>query len=696
MKTKVRVIIFIILALFSITIILLVLLYPLKITNIPYSTVIYDKNHVEIWEIPFENNYRHRDIKFEEIPNFYIKSIVSLEDQSFYYNIWISPRWILRSLINNVKSRKIVEWWSTISTQFIRNNLWLNEKRNLSKKFLEFFYAINLNIRYSKEDILTKYSNQLYFWYLNYWLSSASNYYFNKEVNNLTKAELLSLITIQKNSSKYDPYKSLEKFNSRFLLLAKTLKNNWIIEDKEFKNIINEKLYFNKNHENKLPYITDFINNSGNIDFLSINNSYIKIKWTSLKWRELVSKIETTIDYNLTRKIEDIATKSILDLAWKNVWDYGILILDKNTNELLTMIWGKNFYWKEWQVNSTLALRQPWSTIKPFNYLLASKMFWVEPNDAILDLPILYKTKDNYSYVPKNYSNTFEWEVSIWEALAQSMNVPAIKTLEKVWVNNLLEFLHKIGISSLNKDADHYWLALTLWDWEVSLYELTRAYSIFANEGKICDIKYLQSSQKKCFEVIESNYTDKIKYILSNRFLKLWGYPINSALDFENIDVFFKTWTSRNYRDNWTVWFTSNYIIWVWVGNKDASNMKWVSWATWAWEIFWKIVRNLEKTNSYTKLNNSSETISNNYLEITSPLNWEKYKINEYTQLENQKIKLDFSSNYQFNEYIWYLDDKKTESKFIILTPGKHKIRLELIYDWKIIISGETNYEVEN
>ena len=134
----------------------LVYLLPLSLNPLPDSTIIHDANDIEIWEIISDNKVRHRQISYDEIPEFYKTSIIQIEDKSFYDNNWIDLRWLLRSVINNIKARKIVEWWSTISSQYIRNNLWLNEDRWISKKILEFIYAIRLNGKYSKNEILEK------------------------------------------------------------------------------------------------------------------------------------------------------------------------------------------------------------------------------------------------------------------------------------------------------------------------------------------------------------------------------------------------------------------------------------------------------------------------------------------------------------------------------------------------------------
>ncbi len=652
-----------------------------NIQKIPYSTIILDENDIRIWEIIKDKKYRHEKVEYSEIPDFSKKVIISLEDKTFYDNSWVDLKAIIRALINNFYYGKSIEWASTISTQVIRNNYWLNEERTYTRKLKEFYLAIALNNKYSKEEILSNYLSTIYFWYLNYWLKSASYYYFWKSLNNLTKAEQIALLSLPKNPKKYDPYTKKTEFKKRFKQINYTLLNKKLITQSEYESIINEKLEFNTNHENKLPYIVDFI------------RSYEKYEKNELK---------TTIDYNLTKKIEEIGKNSIIPLLWKNVKDYSVIIIDRNTKEIKVLIWWINYYGENWQVNMVKSPRQVWSTLKPFTYTLAFEKLWYRPETTILDLPTQFQTNLWYAYTPRNYSLDYKWEVSIAEALSQSINIPAVTTLEKVWVQNLLTLLRDIWITSLDKDADYYWLALTLWVSEISLFELTRAYSIFAYDWKFCDYKIINNEKwivnsdtfisngseeiqkNNCKQIIEKKYTDMIKEILINRYNKIEAFPINWNLDFPDKEVFLKTGTSRNFKDNWTIWFTKNYIIWVWAGNKDWSEMKWVSWATWAWEIFKNIVDYLEKNNW---INEASKIEKNSisYLEITSPLNWSKYQIDLNKPKNTQKIKLDFSTNLVYDNYKWFINWEENKSDYIELISWEKEVKIFLYREWKII-----------
>lgn len=661
---------YLLIAIFVICFIISLLLYPLELKNTIPSTIIHDRNSVEIWEIINDNKTRHRPININDIPQFTKDVIIQLEDKNFYSNIWIDFSAIIRAFYNNIITSETIEWASTISTQVIRNSFWLNEKRTYIKKLKEFYLAIVLNTQYSKDDILEYYLNNIYFWYLNYGVRSASYYYFNKDIKNLTKAEQIGLLILPKNPSKYDPYTKEINFKNRFNKVVEYLNKEWLIDDKETLNIKSEILSLNYDHKNKSPYIIDYLK----------SDKY-----------EKKESIITTLDYNLTKEIDTIAKNTIIPLAWKDVWDYWILITDRKTNELLVMIWWIDYYLDNWQVNSTLALRQPGSTIKPFTYLLSFKDLWYKPDTTLLDLPIQFNTNDWNTYSPKNYSLDYKWEVTIAEALSQSINIPAVKTLEQVWISRLLNFLKSLKITSLDKDIDYYWLALTLWVWEISLFELLQSYSIFSNDWYFCEINIL--TNKSCKQIIEKKYTDMIYDILINRYFKLAWFPINSNLDFEDKEVFVKTWTSRNFRDNWSIWFTKNYMIWVWVWNKDWTYMKWVSWATWAWEIFRNIVNYLEKE-KYSPPKVIYEKNTSNYIKITNPLDNSKYKIDPTKPTDIQEIKLDYNTNLEHDKIEWYINNSLNENNFLKLKEWNIEIKLKLYKNNKVVWEDLTSIEV--
>ncbi len=685
MKKK-WIIIISIIVIISISYYILPFFITVSLQTIPESYNIYDTNNIKIWEIIKDNKYRHIETKFEELPPFLLKALVLLEDKTFYNNSGIDYLAIIRASIANLQNWKVVEWASTISTQLIRNSYWLNKKRTFKRKIKEFLLALALNKKYSKKEILEKYCNILYFGYMNYGFASASEFYFGKKLKNLTKAEIIALLVIPKNSNIYNPIDNKTRFQKRFSNLVEYFYKNKLINKTEYAYIKNEKIEFNIKNKNKLPFVTDFIRKKYFWKWNKIGYSDIrKIKLTN-------NKVTTNIDFYLTEKVKKLADTSILDLYNNNVNDYGVIILDKKTN-LKVMIWGYNYEDKKyWQVNSTLSLRQVGSTIKPFTYLLAFQDLGLTPSDKILDYPIQYKTNEWYSYSPQNYNLNYKWEVTIATALSQSLNIPAIKILEKIWIQRLYQFLQSLGISSLDKNSEEYWLALTLGDGEISLYELTRAYGIFAHNGDFCDINILKNEKEFCKRIINSKYINMIKEILTNRYFKINSFPINSNLDFPNRYVFVKTGTSRNFRDNFAIWFTKNYIIWIWVWNKDASYMKWVSGVSGAGYIFKKIVYELEKEKKNNKIVKLKEK-KLNYINILHPLDGSKFLIEDFRPEDSQKIKLEFDTNIKYDNKKWFINNTEVKNDFVFLDKWSYTISIKLFFKWKKI--GEKSSHIE-
>ena len=220
-----------------------------------------------------------------------------------------------------------------------------------------------------------------------------------------------------------------------------------------------------------------------------------------------------------------------------------------------------------------------------------------------------------------------------------------------------------------------------------------QAYTIFPNDWSLCTINYLQNEQSKCTQLVEKKYTDMVYEILSNRYFKLKWFPINSNLDFENKEVFVKTWTSRNFRDNWTMWFTENYLIWVWVWNKDWTYMKWVSGSTGAWQIFKEIVNELEKNNTKNKVI-MYEKNAEDYLEIISPLNESIYKIDKTKPDDIQEIKLEFKTNIDYDNFKWFINWNEYKKDFLSISEWNKDIELKLYIDWKIISSQKSNINI--
>lgn len=653
----------------------------IPLPKIPNSTRIFDKNGIQIWEILAENAYRHIPVKLDNVPNFLKDSIIAIEDQRFYKHQWIDFVAIARAFRNNIERWSTTQWASTITTQLIRNVYRLNKPRTIARKIAEFVLAFLLESQQSKEKILESYLGVINFWYMNFGVESAADFYFGKSVNQLTMAEIIALITIPKNPRKYNPYTNYESFKERFDLILLLLQRKQLISQDESEHIKQERLLWKENNSSKLPYIQD-----------TVANILMPPKSLIDQW-----KLETTIDFYLSKKIEKLANATIRQLAWKNVSDVWVLLVDRKTNEIRVLIWGSSYYNSWGQVNSVFTNNQPWSTIKPFTYLLAFKDLWWTPETTILDLPVQYKTKENYTYTPQNFSLRFKWPVSVATALAESLNVPAVKTANEIWTEKLLKFLRDdLRITALKKSSDFYGLALTLGVGDMSLYQLTRAFGVFSNDWEICDLKLFPNQESSCKKVIDSKYTDMIEKILGSRFLRFPAFPMLSNLDFEDRFVVLKSGTSRKFSDNRIVGYTENFLIGVWVWNKDGSPMKWVSWASGAGDLFKKIV---EETEPKTQGNLQQNMISYDqevrpYVQITNPLEGSVYKISNQIPFDYQSLVLQFATNISYDSFQRQINWKNIEKTWD-LAPGIHVISLILSSQWEPVAKSQSHITVE-
>lgn len=255
---------FVILALSIIPLLLGIYLYvgyflPFSLPDLPFSTVFLDRHGEEIGEKLYSGSLRHRPLQYSEIPPFYVRALIALEDRSFWTNNGISLRGIVRSIVRNISEGKFVEGASTLSSGLIRNALWIHKKRDFGTKMVEFLYAFRINHIISKESILAEYVNRISYGYMNIGLESAAIFYFGKSAMNLTEAEQIALLVLPKDPKKYDPYIEKANFQRRFILILDTLRLYGVLRADEYERIRDEKLTWNMSHGTPAPYISDFL-----------------------------------------------------------------------------------------------------------------------------------------------------------------------------------------------------------------------------------------------------------------------------------------------------------------------------------------------------------------------------------------------------------------------------------------------------
>ena len=549
-----------------------------KIDN---STRIYDRTE-KILLYDVHSNVKRVQVKGDEISQYVKDATVAVEDRHFYEHHGIRPTSIVRAFIENLKAGSIVQGGSTIDQQIIKNAL-LTQDKNIIRKIKEWAMAIKLDAQVSKADILTIYLNDASYGGDIYGIETAAQYFFGKRGKGLDLTEYAYLSALPNAPSYYSPYGNhITELENRKNLILKDMLDENLITQEEYNKSKNEKVVWQKN------------NTSGKaLHFIFFVRDYLENKYG----KDIVDtgglKVVTTLDYDLQSKAESIIKTHVLENAKKYHATNGSLItIDVKTGQILTMVGSRDYFDNEipGNFNTATALRQPGSSFKPIVYATAF-MKGYNPNTILFDVPTEFNTKcsanstpltnnkDVRCYSPENYDGKFRGPVSIRNALAQSLNIPAVKALYLAGVKDSILTAQKMGITSLNSGGD-YGLSLVLGSGEVSLLQITNAYAVFGNEGTYNPPAYILSVTDKNGNILESftqnsnnvipkNVANQISDILSDNEARTPLYGANSGLYFGDRPVADKTGTTNNYRDTWTIGYTPSYAVGVWSGNND-------------------------------------------------------------------------------------------------------------------------------
>jgi penicillin-binding protein 1C len=579
-----------------------------------------------------------------------------------------------------------------------RNLLGVNRERDFSGKIQEILLAIRIESRYSKREILLEYLNRVSFGRLSTGIGAASEAYFGKPLRSLTPAENLALLALVRNPSRYDPVREPEAFLKRMELVTNALETGGVLTPAQAEIVRHEPLVWTR-PKPELPYVADLVKSiaKGEKTGILSPSESSEIAKNLTNGTDLV----TSVDSGLTRRIEDIADSIRTGLQYRNVSDYGILVVDRATMKVRVLIGGADYAGQAGQVNAVFAPRQVGSTMKPFTYLLGIETHGHSMSDTILDAPASYLTADGNPYEPKNYSLGYRGNISLSEALAGSVNVPAVKMAQEVGVGNLLSFVRSLGVTSLRESADHYGLALTLGVGEISLWELLRAYTIFSDEGRLHDFSLIENTAPESGKsMAKPEAVSQIVDALSSHVFKSEEFPTGSALDFGEGKVFVKTGTSRNFRDNYAVGFTEKYLIGIWAGNKDGSNMRGVSGASGAGEIFAAIVGDLGESEGRvvpeSKRDPTIRTpkppvgkpVSGEPLTISSPLPGTRYRKDSGVPEDRQTVTVKYWSQRRYEQVNITLSTVGKIPKNIPISDGKLPIGTLVPGNYTVRVEG--------
>ena len=554
------------------------------------STKIYDRTGKILLYDVFQN-VKRTVVPFEEISRNVKNATLAIEDKEFYQHNGIKPKAILRAIFANISSRGYSQGGSTITQQVVKNSLLTNEK-SLSRKLKEWLLALKIEKELDKDTIFSMYLNEIPYGGSLYGIEEASQVFFGKKAGELTLAEAAYIAAIPQAPTYYSPYgihkDELEKRKN--LVLNEMLKSDFITEE-EYAQAKEVKVEFKPQEEKgiKAPHFVMFV------------KDYLEKKYGQEVLEKGGLRVITTLDYEMQKKGEEITKKFALENKEKfNAENAALVAIDPKTGEILTMIGSRDYFDKEIDGNFNVATaynRQPGSAFKPFAYAEAFNKGYM-PETALFDLPTEFSTlcdpqgnpidsfqkKEDVCYSPVNYDEKFRGPITMREALAQSINIPAVKTLYLAGMDDTLKLAQNMGITSLSV-IGRYGLTLVLGGGEVSLFEMTNTYGVFANDGvkntyqSIIEIKdkaqnILETKQKKSERVLPEETARKISNILSDNKARAPAFGETSYLYFPNKEVAVKTGTTNDYRDAWIIGYTPSITVGAWAGNNDNSPME--------------------------------------------------------------------------------------------------------------------------
>lgn len=546
-----------------------------------YSSVVLDRTgKVNLYDIYVDENRKF--IPLDDIPEYLKKATIAIEDKDFYKHSGFDPLGFFRILKNVIVNRRLIGG-STLTQQIVKNVLLTNE-RTISRKIKEFVLAVRIEKQFSKDDILQMYLNEVPYGGTAWGVSAASQQYFGKEAKDLNLTESIVLAGIPQAPSRYSPFSSNPKaYVTRAKEVARRMKEDGYIDgtlEKQVDDSLASLEFIKSSQKIKAPHFVMYIKQqieemfgSGILDTGGL-------------------KVTTTLDYSLQEASERIVAEEI-EKVKKNlkISNGASVILNPNNGEILSMVGSRGFFETEidGQVNVVTRLRQPGSSIKPVVYATAFEKGFT-PATLLMDVVTEFPGKDDKTpYIPKNYDGVERGPVKLREALGSSLNVPAVKLLALVGVREVLEQANKMGLSSLapsQENLSRLGLSMALGGGEVRLLDLVSAYGSFANGGlKVEPIGILkiedkngrvifEKKQVKPDRVIDEKVTFLVNNILSDNNARLLTFGPNSYLNLGSRAVAVKTGTTNDLRDNWTIGWSRDNVVGVWVGNNDNSQMK--------------------------------------------------------------------------------------------------------------------------
>lgn len=552
------------------------------------ATKIYDRNGEVILSSVYGEEKRTY-VPLSEMPDNLKNAVIAGEDANFYHHFGVDPIGIIRSIRNDILSKDLGQGGSTITQQLIRSTFLTNEK-SVERKIKEWVLSIELDRRYSKDQILEWYLNQVPFGVNIYGAQEASLTYFQKPVKDVTLAEAALLVATVQAPSYYSPYgKHLKELLARKDYVLDRMEKEGFISKEEEEKAKSEELVFNTLPKTKAVHFTEYVKQQLEEKY---GSDFLEIKGL---------KIYTTLDWELQQYAENAVKEGVAtNRANYDAYNAALVAIDPKTGEILAMVGSADPYEDPLPAGcdpattckfvpsyniAAQATRGPGSSFKPFVYAEAFRKGYTD-NTVVVDEYTNFGTDQN-PYTPQNYDGLYHGPVTLRSALARSLNIPAVKVLRDLaGLNDSIALAQKMGITTLNRDPSFYGLPLVLGSGDVKLIDMVSAYGVFANGGYRIDpspILRIEDSQgnviyenkKTPRKVLETNVCNLITDILSDNAARAPLFGWNSVLYFEEPPkVSVKTGTTNDSVDGWTIGYTTDICIGTWTGNNNRTPMQ--------------------------------------------------------------------------------------------------------------------------
>ncbi len=583
------------------------------------STRILDRNGQPINETFDPNAGRRTLVPLAEISPYLLQATIATEDVHFYSHPGVDPIAILRAAWYAIQEREVVSGASTIPQQLVKQ-AFLSSERSVSRKIKEAVLANEITRRYSKDEILELYLNEIFYGNLAYGARSAAESYFGKAPKDLTLAEAALLAGLPQAPAYYDPYTNPERARARqAVVLDLMVEAGYITGEQAEAAKAEEPRYKPVRFDLNAPHFTLLVREQ--VEQLYGPDALYKLGLT----------VTTTLDIDLQQKAQDIVKEQVAGLAGRHVTNGALVSMHPDTGEIVAFVGSADFEDAaiSGQVNMATSPRQPGSSTKPFVYLAnfmdrgrsseaqSPEACW-NPGTLIADITTEFPDGANPPYVPVNYDGQEHGIVTARTALANSYNIPAVKALQTAGLPAFLDLMRRLGISTLNRPD--YGLGVALGAGEMPLVELTGAFGALASGGyrhpPVAILKISDSAGNVVCDqadpahpcrpgpvddggvarqrVVDPADAFLVTSILSDNEARVPAFGTGSALELDR-PAAVKTGTTNDYRDNLTVGYTPQFVTGVWVGNADNSPMRGVSGVTGAGPIWNAFMREAHK-----------------------------------------------------------------------------------------------------